>query len=148
MEVFNDESFADQEFTFSMCNPPFFDQEEVDEKFSNIGAKESNEFRMNLPNARRGPPKSGTTAMDNEISFKGGEFAFVQQMIEESKQFPHRTKIYTSMVGKRISLQKLKDFLGKERIRHSEYSLNQGRTARWVLAWTFFDGIDLEIHSE
>uniref|UniRef100_A0A1I8AWQ8 U6 snRNA m(6)A methyltransferase n=1 Tax=Meloidogyne hapla TaxID=6305 RepID=A0A1I8AWQ8_MELHA len=79
-------------FSFSVCNPPFFDINEAEQKFASIG----DVSLQNLPNRSRGHPSSGTTALAEEIAYKGGEVKFISEMIEESQQHPLRTRFIFS----------------------------------------------------
>uniref|UniRef100_A0A915M2K4 Uncharacterized protein n=1 Tax=Meloidogyne javanica TaxID=6303 RepID=A0A915M2K4_MELJA len=53
-------------FSFSVCNPPFFDINEAEKKFASIGDVSLH----NLPSRSRGQPRSGTTAIAEEIAYK------------------------------------------------------------------------------
>ncbi|KAJ2544086.1 Methyltransferase-like protein 16 [Coemansia sp. RSA 1933] len=113
-------------FTFCMCNPPFY---------------ESREERQKLRQMKQiGQPTLDTGGKDDELYTEGGEEAFVGRLVEESAV--HRTRIrwYTTMVGKKGTLKPLKAKIREAGAKHiSECSLIQGRTTRWVLAWTFLD---------
>jgi hypothetical protein len=57
--------------------------------------------------------------------------------------------MYTSMVGKGTSLQKLRLYLIKKKInKYKVFTLSQGRILRWVLAWTFFENINLDLNDK
>uniref|UniRef100_A0A914KJ24 U6 small nuclear RNA (adenine-(43)-N(6))-methyltransferase n=1 Tax=Meloidogyne incognita TaxID=6306 RepID=A0A914KJ24_MELIC len=141
-KVFELPEYKSTIFAFSVCNPPFFDVSEAEKKFASIG----DVSLQNLPNRSRGQPRSGTTAITEEIAYKGGEFNFICQMIEESQQHPLKTRIYTTMIGKRSTLKKLKFYMEKKKIlKYKIFTLTQGRTFRWVLAWSFFENINLDL---
>lgn len=60
-----------ENYTFTMCNPPFFKEiDESNEKTSKIKAQ---------------PPKNAFTGTLNELTYPGGEVAFVEKLITESK---------------------------------------------------------------
>lgn len=73
------------EFTALMCNPPFF--EVRDEKSSR---------------------SSSNTSTQVESIFDGGEECFVTKLIEESFSNKDRIKLFTVMLGRKISLKNLK----------------------------------------
>ena len=50
------------------------------------------------------------------------------------------------MIGKGTSLKKLKLYMEQKKIKYKIYTLSQGRTFRWVLAWTFFENINLDLN--
>jgi len=55
-------------------------------------------------------------------------------------------RIYTTMIGKRSTLKKLKFYMEKKKIlKYKIFTLTQGRTFRWVLAWSFFENINLDL---
>lgn len=55
-------------------------------------------------------------------------------------------RIYTTMIGKRSTLKKLKFYMEEKKIlNYKIFTLTQGRTFRWVLAWTFFENINLDL---
>jgi 23S rRNA (adenine1618-N6)-methyltransferase len=104
-------------FDFCMCNPPFFEH---------------------MAQASQNPATaSGGT--DAEMACTGGEAAFVGQLIDESQQVPQLCHWFSSMLGKKVTFKALRKRLnempGVTAVRSSE--LAQGRTHRWVLAWSF-----------
>ncbi|KAJ2025467.1 hypothetical protein GGI06_000575 [Coemansia sp. S85] len=111
-------------FAFCMCNPPFY--ESIDE-------------RQRLRQMKRGTPGLNTTAKDDELYTDGGEESFLSGLVDESDIHNRRIKWFTTMVGKRSTLSILKTKLrgvGVKQVR--EGVLIQGRTTRWVLAWSFY----------
>ncbi|KAJ2263042.1 hypothetical protein GGI01_001085, partial [Coemansia sp. RSA 376] len=111
-------------FAFCMCNPPFY--ESIDE-------------RLRLRQMKRGAPSLNTIAKDDELYTDGGEESFLSRLVDESVLCAKRIKWYTTMVGKKNTLALLKTKLrgaGAKQVRDGV--LIQGRTTRWVLAWSFF----------
>eukprot|EP01117_Protostelium_nocturnum_P019110 TRINITY_DN8190_c0_g3_i1.p1 TRINITY_DN8190_c0_g3~~TRINITY_DN8190_c0_g3_i1.p1 ORF type:complete len:516 (-),score=109.31 TRINITY_DN8190_c0_g3_i1:8-1555(-) len=112
MGVIKDE----EEFDFCMCNPPFFSDLE--------------ETGLN--------GKVDCTAKVNELVTKGGETSFVSLLIEESLIFRERITWYSCMIGKKSDLKPLIIKLKQNGIFNFRTSeLLQGRTTRWVIAWSF-----------
>ncbi|KNC84618.1 hypothetical protein SARC_03185 [Sphaeroforma arctica JP610] len=109
-------------YGFVMCNPPFF----ADAHEAQTGGV-----------AKQRLPHAVCTGAENEMQTDGGELGFVSKMIEDSMRVGGRVRWYTSMVGKKSSLNpllsKLKS-LGVQRIKHTVF--NQGRTVRWGIAWS------------
>lgn len=62
------------EYTFCMCNPPFFDEsgEDVVEKLKE--------------------PRNAFTGTPNELACPGGEVAFVQRIVTESLELQQKIK--------------------------------------------------------
>ncbi|KAL7673169.1 hypothetical protein ACOME3_008037 [Neoechinorhynchus agilis] len=87
------------------------------------------------------------TGQLGEICCDGGEIGFIKKQIKES--FEHssdRIRLFTSQVGRKASIKPLLKFINElcpsAWSRTSGYS--QGRSYRWMLAWTF----DLKNNSE
>ncbi|GMT21018.1 hypothetical protein PFISCL1PPCAC_29004, partial [Pristionchus fissidentatus] len=148
-------------FTFCMCNPPFFDGDgETGERFEEEeregeGGSLGRQWSNRRTTTKRGrPPHSGTVASDGELAVEGGECAFVGRLVEESSRLKERVKLYTSMLGKKSSVSVLKTRLAKMaerergislycRLRFTSGELVQGRTQRWLLAWTYCEDVKL-----
>lgn len=70
--------------------------------------------------------------------FPGGEVAFVRAIIKESSILRHRVGVYTSMLGKKSSLDALHHDLSEQRVPVVRSTvLSQGKQARWGLAWSW-----------
>jgi 23S rRNA A1618 N6-methylase RlmF len=127
---FND---TDELPMFTMCNPPFFEDFEEE--------------------AAQGP--NNTVITESEAVTVGGEVDFVRRIIEDSLYYRDKIALYSSLLGKKSSLKRLKAMLvansvpvvhitrlvqGKglslEIQKKLIYSF-PGRTHRWVLAWSF-----------
>ncbi|VDP35026.1 unnamed protein product [Heligmosomoides polygyrus] len=93
----------------------------------------------------RAPPRSATVARRGELEFEGGEVAFVGRLIDDSVLLQTQVSIYTTMLGKKSSISDLCRRLSRiDGVRYTVSTLSQGRTQRWVLAWTFLPQIQLE----
>ncbi|KAJ2234492.1 hypothetical protein IWW45_003356 [Coemansia sp. RSA 485] len=117
--------FPGRSFTFSMCNPPFYANEEE---------------RTALRESKADSPSLNTLAKADELYTEGGEEQFLSDMADESKILAERIVWYTTMVGRKRTLGVLKAklaSLGAKQIR--EGTLVQGKTSRWVLGWSFVD---------
>ena len=77
----------------------------------------------------------------------GGEVNFVSKMIEESREISKQVKIFSSLIGHKKNVSILKEKLGSnpEIKSIAVAELCQGRTMRWVLAWTYHSDIKLSI---
>ncbi|XP_047485546.1 RNA N6-adenosine-methyltransferase mettl16-like isoform X2 [Penaeus chinensis] len=112
-------------FDFTMCNPPFFGSEE-------------DSHTMNKSKKDRGEPVSVPTGAVQEIVTSGGEVAFITQMIEESSHLKDKVRIFTTLIGTKADIKKVKQVLATVSPAHSSFTeFCQGRTMRWGLAWTF-----------
>lgn len=109
---------------FTICNPPFFSDEDTSERSQNRTGK-----RKSSNNAK--------TGIKCELKTSGGEVEFLNQMIEQSKNLGNRVKVFTSMLGQKTSLSNIISMLKANEIYNfctSEFC--QGRTTRWGVAWT------------
>ncbi|KHJ92829.1 hypothetical protein OESDEN_07268 [Oesophagostomum dentatum] len=104
-----------------------------------------NECSADSEEAERAPPRSATLARRGELEFEGGEVAFVGRLIDDSVLLQSQVSIYTTMLGKKSSITALSKRLSRiDGVRFTVSTLSQGRTQRWVLAWTFLPHIQLE----
>ncbi|KAI7848125.1 hypothetical protein BDC45DRAFT_541341 [Circinella umbellata] len=110
-------------YTFCMCNPPFYaSEEEVEESLRN---KQEQPFAI-------------CTGTKNEMITDGGEYGFIERIINESLIYKSRIQWYTSLVGLKKTIRPLVNQLKSFGI--SNYIVTeflQGRTKRWAIAWSF-----------
>ncbi|CAI2347850.1 unnamed protein product [Caenorhabditis sp. 36 PRJEB53466] len=143
MDVLMLGEFSGNVFDFCMCNPPFFDAKN-DEKFREISENSySNDMRDGMD--ARGAPHSATHASAAELYVEGGEVAFVNRIIDDSVVLRERVRIYTTMLGRKQSVKPLCQRLQRfgDDVKFMVSPLNQGKTKRWMLAWTFSKSIAL-----
>lgn len=108
------------EYSFTMCNPPFFNMNESTKR------------------KKRLPPRNVATGSDSELVVEGGEKSFVTRLISESSKVGDRVKIYTSMLGQKSSCAFFRAELKRRNITNATWTeFCQGHTKRWGLAWTF-----------
>uniref|UniRef100_A0A183DYD8 U6 small nuclear RNA (adenine-(43)-N(6))-methyltransferase n=1 Tax=Gongylonema pulchrum TaxID=637853 RepID=A0A183DYD8_9BILA len=135
-------SRPDADFTFCMCNPPFYEYDEFEEKYAYL-TDDVTTNAVDRPDRR--PPHSATIGKSSELASSGGEVAFVGRLIEDSFVLQNAVRLYTTMVGKKSSLTELRKKLRRcVNVRLTVTTLCQGRTHRWVLAWTFESRIKLD----
>ncbi|KAF9092485.1 hypothetical protein BGX29_010434 [Mortierella sp. GBA35] len=117
--LFND---PEKRYDFCMCNPPFYKDEQ--------DIQDGLETKEDRPSA----VCKGTT---NEMMTAGGETQFVKQMVDESILHGQRIRWYTSMLGKRSSVDKIIAYLKEKKIlNYTLTTFRQGRTSRWAIAWS------------
>ncbi|KYM95659.1 PREDICTED: methyltransferase-like protein 16 homolog [Cyphomyrmex costatus] len=120
--IFKDVVQDSRVYDFSMCNPPFFENE--DDGFEKV--------------VKVLPPRNAPTGNDNELKTEGGELGFVTKIIEESVEVGNRVKIYSTMIGKKVNLVILRRLLRSKNIKNMTWTeFCQGHTTRWGLAWSF-----------
>ncbi|KAG0156180.1 hypothetical protein PDIDSM_3357 [Penicillium digitatum] len=120
------EKLGRQRLDFTMCNPPFYTS--------------SNELKQSAEQKER-EPFSACTGAEVEMVTRGGELAFVKQMIDESLRLRERIQWYTSMLGKLSSINVLVETLIKHGITNFAVTeFEQGsKTKRWAVAWSWGD---------
>lgn len=103
-------------YDFVMCNPPFFDADEID----------------NSPRKmKKEPPRNAPTGSANELEIAGGEIAFVTKILEDSLELKGRVKIYTTMLGRRKSSFRFKEKLRQANVENFTWTeFCQGFTKR------------------
>ncbi|XP_011307319.1 methyltransferase-like protein 16 homolog [Fopius arisanus] len=110
-------------YDFSMCNPPFFDADKMDDR-----------------RFKKMAPRNATTGSQGELATEGGEKSFVLKMIDESFEVKDNVKIYTTMIGHKSSLGFLKREFRERGIQNFTWTeFCQGHTKRWGMAWSFLD---------
>ncbi|CAI9741035.1 RNA N6-adenosine-methyltransferase mettl16-like [Octopus vulgaris] len=110
---------TNQTYDFCMCNPPFYSNEE--------------EPTVASPFNKRAAPHAAATASTVESVTWGGEYQFVNQLIQDSLVLRHRVRIYTSMVGKKQNMLALKYELKNLKINYVETKSN-----KWILIMSLF----------
>ena len=117
-------------FTLSMCNPPFYKNEQ--------DATQSNLRKLTGLNKENTKPNRNFSGTANELWYKGGEKAFLHTYLYESSLFKTQCFWYTSLVSNKDlvkSLQKSLKKLGATQIRVINMQL--GNKISRIVAWTF-----------
>lgn len=118
-------------FAATMCNPPFHDSPEAarastTRKVRNLGKNRG----------MRGAVPLNFGGRQNELWCKGGEVAFIRQMIQESVDHAEQVQWFTSLVSKTESLPPLKRSLQKIHTAEVKViSMAQGNKQSRILAW-------------
>lgn len=107
-----------------MCNPPFYNSREQISELASL--------KSELPNGV-------CTGNETEMITEGGQSQFIIKIIDESINL--RTKIthYSSLVGRKMDLDRVVDYLKSFSIQHKVVLSKVGRTTRWLVFWTFCD---------
>ncbi|KAI9247486.1 hypothetical protein BDA99DRAFT_526016 [Phascolomyces articulosus] len=112
-----------ESYTFCMCNPPFYaSPDELEESLQN----------------KQDLPFSVCTGTQNEMITDGGEYGFIERIMNESLIYKDRIQWYTSLIGLKKSVRPLVNQLKSFGI--TNYVVTefiQGRTKRWAIAWSF-----------
>lgn len=121
------ESNKQWDLDFTMCNPPFFDE--------NVDTSVEEQAKNRTGN--RQPPNNVKTGLACELMTPGGEVTFVKKMIRQSLELHSHVKVFTTMLGHKTSVNHIMEELKAHDICNfitSEFC--QGRTTRWGVAWS------------
>lgn len=126
---------ADECFHLTLCNPPF--HASASEAHSGSRRKWRNLGKLD---PSRQLPALNFGGQHNELWCPGGELAFIQQMIEESREHAAQVLWFSCLVSKAGNLPLLHARLrqvGARQIR--QVDMAQGQKQSRFLAWSFLD---------
>lgn len=127
--LFKDMIQPDEQFDFTICNPPFHNSKEEAlkgsiRKLENLGAGDKKEYSLNFD------------GQANELWCNGGEALFVKRLIKESVAFKDQVKLFSSLVSKKDNLLKIEKQLKKVKANYHIILMEQGhKMGRYVLWW-------------
>lgn len=124
---------ADEFYDFTLCNPPFHK--------SLKDAMDGNKRKVqNLTKQKTIKNALNFGGKNNELWCKGGEIAFITNMIKESFEFKNNVLWFTTLVSKKENLpliyKKLEDIKAKE---IKTINMSCGQKITRVVAWSFFN---------
>ena len=124
---------ADEFYDFTLCNPPFHK--------SLKDAMDGNKRKVqNLTKQKTTKNALNFGGKNNELWCKGGEIAFITNMIKESFEFKNNVLWFTTLVSKKDNLpliyKKLEDIKAKE---IKTINMSCGQKITRVIAWSFFN---------
>jgi len=126
---------ADDRFDLSLCNPPFH----ASAAEANAGSQRKWR-QLGKPVAARRPPHLNFGGQANELWCRGGERAFLRQMIRESVDAKPHILWFSSLVSKAQLLPALRQQL--QTVAACEVrvvAMAQGNKQSRFIAWTFHD---------
>ena len=116
----------DEQFDFTVCNPPFHSSEAEAYKGS---MRKYHNLKLN----------NGLLNFEgqaNELWCNGGEALFIKRLIKESILFKDRVKIFTSLVAKASHLPKIEKQLKKSKAVYEIVPMAQGnKKSRFIMWW-------------
>lgn len=131
-QIFNGIIKPDEQFDFTMCNPPF--HASIAEANAGSQRKWNNLRKGNT----KGNPSLNFGGQQAELAYPGGEQAFILKMISESAGYDKQCGWFTSLVSKKETLpaayKKLK-MLDVSEVK--TINMSQGQKVSRMLAWTF-----------
>lgn len=116
-------------FHLTICNPPFHSSQEEAEagttrKWKNLGKHKA--------------PVLNFGGTSSELWTKGGEIAFIKQMILESAEFKSQVEWFSTLVSKSENLQQIYRSLEKVKARNIQtIEMSQGQKKSRAVVWQF-----------
>jgi len=119
----------DEKIDLVICNPPFYSS--IEEAMENSQRKISN---LKL----RPKDKSTFDGTKSELTYPGGELAFVKLLIEETSQLKSQIKWASSLISKNDHLPNLIKFLEFKKVKeHSILNMHLGNKKLRILIWRY-----------
>jgi 23S rRNA (adenine1618-N6)-methyltransferase len=126
----------DEKFDITVCNPPFH---------SSMQAAEAGTLRKlsNLNKATVSTPVLNFGGQANELTYEGGEVAFIKNIIRESKRYGNSCFWFSTLVAKQSNLNAIYDALeAAEAMLVETIPMGQGNKTSRIVAWTFLKKLD------
>lgn len=122
---------AEEKIDLTFCNPPFHSSTEEAQKGSHRKAS-------NLSGKKIKTPELNFAGLSNELVYEGGESAFVNHMIRESKEFASNCYWFSTLVSKESNLKKIYKTLNEMEITMVKtIPLGTGNKTSRVIAWSY-----------
>ncbi len=115
----------------TICNPPFHSS--MDE------AKKGTQRKIkNLSGKKEKTPVLNFAGISNELIYDGGEYAFIETMIRESKLFSKNCSWFSTLVSKESNLKGIYRLLEKSQANKIKtIPMGTGNKQSRIVAWTF-----------
>lgn len=125
-----------ERFDLTICNPPFHASAEEAQAGSQRKVR-------NLGNKSVAKPVLNFGGQHHELWTKGGEIAFISQMIEESKLFKNQCFWFTTLVSKSENLPAIYAMLNRAGIVDTRTNnMSTGHKITRIVAWTFLSAAE------
>lgn len=126
--IFSDSIFEEQQFSATMCNPPFY--------ASQYEAVEANARKLKGLGIETTQRNFGGS--QNELWYKGGEKAFLHNYLYQSSLFKTQCYWYTTLVSKKENVESMLASLKKLGATEIKtIPMHQGNKVSRIVAWTF-----------
>ena len=122
---------SQEQFDFTICNPPFHSSREEAvkgsfRKIKNLGGPMDNkELTLNFE------------GQANELWCNGGEALFIKRLIKESIMFKNRVKVFSSLVANSNNLLKIEKQLKKVKANYHIIPMVRGNKKTRSILWWF-----------
>lgn len=124
---------ADEFYDFTLCNPPFHK--------SLKDAMDGNKRKVqNLTKQKTIKSALNFGGKNNELWCKGGEIAFISNMIKESFEFKNNVLWFSTLVSKKENLPLIYKKLEEIKVKEIKtIDMSQGQKITRIVAWSFFN---------
>ena len=135
------------EFAFTMCNPPFHASEEEatagsERKQQNLATNKSK--KGHAYNELKGVKKLNFGGQKAELWCEGGELGFITQMAKESCEFALQVQWFTTLISKKENVEALYQELARLGVKTIKtVDMAQGQKISRFVAWTFQANVNL-----
>lgn len=122
---------TDEQFDFTVCNPPFHSSKEEafrgsQRKINNLGREfDKNEIALNFK------------GQANELWCNGGEALFIKRLIKESVVYKTQVTVFSTLVSKSASLSPIKKQLTKAKANFEVLPMDLGNKKSRIVLWWF-----------
>ena len=141
-QVFNSLVQPGERFELTMCNPPFHRSlaeatKGSTRKVKNLAANKKG-MKAPLNTSKTAPLNFG--GQNAELWCPGGEVAFINNMIKESKRIQNQVLWFTCLVSKKDHISQLKLSIKKSNAKQVKIiNMAQGQKISRFIAWSFLD---------
>lgn len=119
-------------YDVTLCNPPFYSSAKE--------AQSANQRKNRNLKRPTGKSKRNFGGQDHELWFPGGERAFVEKIIVESKAMGERCLWFSALISNQDHLTKLEHVLEENGVAtHQVKTMAQGQKTSRLLIWSFLD---------
>jgi 23S rRNA (adenine1618-N6)-methyltransferase len=131
MNIFHGVIYPNERFDLTICNPPFHSslkeaQSGTLRKLSNLNHKRITKVKLNFGGKNK------------ELWCEGGEGAFVQKMISQSKEFSLSCFWFSTLISKQSNLKNIYKALNDSKaVDVKTISMTQGNKTSRIVAWTY-----------
>jgi len=122
---------TDEQFDFTVCNPPFHSSKEEafrgsQRKINNLGSDyNKKEVALNFK------------GQANELWCNGGEALFIKRLIKESVLYKTQVTVFSTLVSKSASLSPIKKQLTKAKANFEVLPMDLGNKKSRIVLWWF-----------
>lgn len=120
----------------TICNPPFHSSIEEAQKGTQRKTK-------NLSKKKVSPAELNLAGINKELVYDGGEYRFIQNMIQESKVISKNCYWFSTLVSKQSNLKGIYQLLERaDALQIKMIPLGTGNKSSRIVAWTFLSRVE------